>query len=81
MDYEHLRVEREGALARVTLERPRSLNALNMRLVDELGHYFGGLTYPEIAGALGISESTVHEDLRGARVWLLQQLGGAAAAT
>ena len=39
-------------------------------------HYFGGLTYPEIAGALGISESTVHEDLRGARVWLLQQLGG-----
>ena len=44
-------------------------------------HYFGGLTYPEIAGALGISESTVHEDLRGARVWLLQQLGGAAAAT
>jgi len=37
-------------------------------------HYFGGLTYPEIAAALGISESTVHEDLRSAREWLLERL-------
>jgi RNA polymerase sigma factor (TIGR02999 family) len=38
-------------------------------------HYFGGLTYPEIAAALAISESTVHEDLRSARAWLLERLG------
>jgi len=37
-------------------------------------HYFGGLTYTEIAAALGISESTVHEDLRSAREWLLERL-------
>jgi RNA polymerase sigma factor (TIGR02999 family) len=38
-------------------------------------HYFGGLTYPEIATALEMSQSTVHEDLRGARIWLLDRLG------
>ena len=38
-------------------------------------HYFGGMTYPEIATALDISPSTVHEDLRGAKTWLLQRLG------
>lgn len=40
-------------------------------------HYFGGLTYPEIGEALGLSASTVHEDLRTAKSWLLQHLGGA----
>jgi RNA polymerase sigma factor (TIGR02999 family) len=37
-------------------------------------HYFGGLTYPEIATALGLSESTVHEDLRAAKTWLAEKL-------
>lgn len=43
MHYEHMKVTRDGALAHVTLDRPESLNALNMRLVEELGHYFGSL--------------------------------------
>jgi ECF sigma factor len=30
-------------------------------------HYFGGLTYPQIATALKLSPSTVHEDLRSAK--------------
>ena len=38
-------------------------------------HYFGGMTYPEIATALEISASTVHEDLRAAKTWLLERLG------
>ena len=37
-------------------------------------HYFGGLTYPEIATALDLSASTVHEDLRTAKSWLLRRL-------
>lgn len=37
-------------------------------------HYFGGLTYPQIASALGLSPSTVHEDLRSAKVWLFRRL-------
>jgi len=37
--------------------------------------YFGGLTYEEVAAALGISEATVHRELRMAKAWLYQQLG------
>jgi RNA polymerase sigma-70 factor (ECF subfamily) len=36
--------------------------------------YFGGLTYPEVGQALGISEATVHRDLRHARAWLRREL-------
>jgi len=61
----------DSALTKLAAQDARSADVIEL-------HYFGGLTYPEIAGALGISESTVHEDLRGARVWLLQQLGGGA---
>ena len=41
--YEHLLVERDGGVARVTLNRPEVLNALNPRLVAELREYFGSL--------------------------------------
>lgn len=39
-------------------------------------HYFGGLTYDQIAAALGTSAATVHRDIRLARAWLLQEIGG-----
>lgn len=35
---------------------------------------FGGLTYPEMAEAVGISEATVHRDLKLARAWLQHRL-------
>jgi DNA-directed RNA polymerase specialized sigma24 family protein len=41
-------------------------------------HYFGGLTYPQIATALSLSPSTVHEDLRNAKAWLLERLSTSA---
>ncbi len=37
-------------------------------------HYFGGLSYDEVAEALGISAATVHRDLRMARAWLRKEL-------
>jgi RNA polymerase sigma factor (TIGR02999 family) len=37
-------------------------------------HYFGGLTYDEIAEALGISAATVDRDLRFAKAWLYREL-------
>ncbi|MGE0113439.1 MAG: sigma-70 family RNA polymerase sigma factor [Steroidobacteraceae bacterium] len=37
-------------------------------------HYFGGLTCPEIAAMQGISEATVHRDLRLAKAWMLKEL-------
>ncbi len=36
---------------------------------------FGGLTYPEMAAALEISEATVHREIRLARAWLHRELG------
>jgi RNA polymerase sigma factor (TIGR02999 family) len=39
-------------------------------------HYFGGLTYDQIAAALGTSAATVHRDIRLARAWLLNEIGG-----
>jgi RNA polymerase sigma-70 factor, ECF subfamily len=38
--------------------------------------YFGGLTVPEVAGALEVSVATVERDWRLARAWLGMQLGG-----
>jgi len=39
-------------------------------------HYFGGLTYDQIALAVGMSAATVHRDIRLARAWLLNEIGG-----
>jgi RNA polymerase sigma factor (TIGR02999 family) len=39
-------------------------------------HYFGGLTYDQIAAAVGASAATVHRDIRLARAWLLNEIGG-----
>jgi RNA polymerase sigma factor (TIGR02999 family) len=40
-------------------------------------YYFGGLTYDQIAAAVGNSAATVHRDIRLARAWLLNEIGGA----
>jgi RNA polymerase sigma factor (TIGR02999 family) len=37
-------------------------------------HYFGGLTYDEIAQALDISPATVDRDLRFAKSWLYREI-------
>lgn len=39
-------------------------------------HYFGGLKYEEMATALGLSEATVHRELRFSRAWLKERLEG-----
>jgi RNA polymerase sigma factor (TIGR02999 family) len=39
-------------------------------------HYFGGLSYDEIAEALEVSPATVHRELRMARAWLFKELRG-----
>ena len=41
-------------------------------------HFFGGLTYDQIAEALGISPATVDRDLRMAKAWLFRALSESA---
>lgn len=57
-------------------EALQQLSALDERKarVVEL-HYFGGLTYDEIAGVLELSAATVHRELRAGRAWLGNALG------
>jgi RNA polymerase sigma-70 factor, ECF subfamily len=38
--------------------------------------YFGGMTFAEVATALGVSVTTIEQDWRLARAWLAGQLGG-----
>jgi RNA polymerase sigma factor (TIGR02999 family) len=55
-----------------------SLLQLEPRLAQVIElHYFGGLTYEQIAAAAGASPATVHRDIRLARAWLLNEIGGA----
>ena len=54
------------------LERLITLEERKGRVVEL--HYFGGLSYEEIAEALEISAATVHRDLRMARAWLYNEL-------
>jgi RNA polymerase sigma-70 factor (ECF subfamily) len=53
------------------------LQQLEPRLAQVIElHYFGGLTYDQVAAAVGASAATVHRDIRLARAWLLNEIGG-----
>jgi RNA polymerase sigma factor (TIGR02999 family) len=57
------------ALEQLERLEPRQGQIMTLRI-------FGGLTVREIASQLGVSESTVHDDLKMARAWLHAQLMG-----
>lgn len=51
------------------------LGAVDARKCDVVElHFFGGLTYDEMAEALAISPATVHRELRMAKAWLHNEL-------
>jgi RNA polymerase sigma factor (TIGR02999 family) len=56
------------------LERLAALNERQAQVMTL--RYFGGMTVPEVAAALGVSTVTVERDWRLARAWLAGQLGG-----
>lgn len=60
----------DAALHELALQFPRQAEMIEMR-------YFAGLTVPETAEAMEISEATVHRDWRAARAWLAAELGRA----
>jgi RNA polymerase sigma factor (TIGR02999 family) len=57
----------DEALSRLAELDPRKCQVLEM-------HYFGGLTYDEMAHATGTSPATVDRDLRFAKAWLEREL-------
>lgn len=42
-DYQTIRIDKDGAVDWLTLDRPENLNAINVTMVTELRDYFGGL--------------------------------------
>jgi len=54
------------------LSRLSSLDERKAKAVEL--HYFGGLTYDEIARVLGVSAATVDRELRLAKAWLYKEL-------
>jgi RNA polymerase sigma factor (TIGR02999 family) len=56
------------ALDRLTQAHPRPAEVVTLR-------FFGGLSVPEVAEVLGISDTTVEGDWRFARAWLRGALG------
>src|SRR5271155_6240863 len=58
-------------------EALEGLQQMEPRLAQAIElHYFGGLTYDQIAAAVGKSAATVHRDIRLGRAWLLNEIGG-----
>ena len=43
MDYEFLKIERQGAVTILMISAPKSLNALNSKILKELGHFVANL--------------------------------------
>jgi RNA polymerase sigma factor (TIGR02999 family) len=60
----------DDALEGLTQLEPRLAQVIEL-------HYFGGLTYEQIAEAVDASSATVHRDIRLARAWLLNEIGAA----
>jgi RNA polymerase sigma factor (TIGR02999 family) len=58
----------DDALARLAKRNPRAARVVELR-------YFAGLTEPEIAALLGVTERTVQRDWVAARAWLHKELG------
>ena len=65
-----LLVAMDEALERLAVLDPRQARVVECR-------YFGGMTEPEIAAALGVTERTVARDWVKARGWLYQELSDA----
>lgn len=54
------------------LERLFALHERPARAIEL--HYFGGLSYTEVADVLEVSPATVHRDMRFGRAWLFKEL-------
>ena len=63
-------IDLHEALDRLAQLHPRQAQVVTLR-------FFGGLSVPEVAETLAVSDTTVESDWRFARAWLRGRLGGA----
>jgi len=61
-----------SSVVQEALDRPAALNERQAQVMTL--RYFGGLTVPEVAAALGESVVTAERDWRLARAWIRGQL-------
>ncbi|MCH7879846.1 MAG: enoyl-CoA hydratase/isomerase family protein, partial [candidate division Zixibacteria bacterium] len=47
MDYQLIKIEQDGAVATLTINRPEALNALNARMIEEMQHYLRSVWYDD----------------------------------
>ncbi|HTD38545.1 MAG TPA: enoyl-CoA hydratase-related protein [Candidatus Limnocylindrales bacterium] len=73
-------LERDGAVATVTLNRPNVLNALNLRMLDELAETFGELQRDDALRAVILTGAGVKAFAAGADIGELNALPNARAA-
>lgn len=59
----------DRALDSLAAQDPRKVELLEL-------HFFGGLTYDEMADVVGVSSATVHRELRLAKAWVSRSLAG-----
>jgi enoyl-CoA hydratase len=81
MSYENILVERDGAVATITLNRPQALNALNAALFDELAAAFARLEADAGVRCVIITGAGEKAFAAGADIGELNQLSDASAAT
>jgi len=62
-------IDLDAALNELAAQDERKSRAVEL-------HFFGGLTYDEIAAVLGVSDSTVRGDVRLAKAWLAARMQG-----
>lgn len=57
MSYQHIRVERDGAVGLIVLDRPQALNALNSALLEELNRALDAFEHDREIGCVLLSGS------------------------
>lgn len=81
MAYETLLLERDGPVAIITINRPKVLNALNAKVLDELTSAFSELERDSSVRAVIITGAGERAFVAGADIGELNQLADAAAGT
>lgn len=75
MAYETLLVDRDGPVVRLTLNRPKALNALNRRLLEELSQALDGIAADDSARVLVITGAGERAFAAGADITEIAALG------